>query len=197
MLAAASPTWSTTPPHALRPLPTTPQALERTEAFFWRFCDDYLELVKNRAYDDGDGRAAVREGRARHRARDPAALLAPFLPFVTEEVWSWWQEGSVHRTARLAQRRSCAPSPAAADPAVFDVAAEVLSAVRKAKTSEQRSLRTHVLQLVIADTAERLGALRQAEGDVRGAGNVDELILNEGAELQVTASSSSPEPEAA
>lgn len=163
------------------------QALARIEAFFWRFCDEYLELVKNRAYNDGDG-----PGGASAKATLGIALstlqrlLAPFLPFVTEEVWSWWQEGSVHRTSYPTgdELRAHAVD---ADPAVFEVAAEVLSAVHKAKTSEQRSLRTHVLQLVIADTAERLGALRQAEADVRGAGNVDELILNEGEELQVTA----------
>jgi valyl-tRNA synthetase len=163
------------------------QALARIEAFFWRFCDEYLELVKNRAYNDaGNAGGASAQATLGIALSTIQRLLAPFTPFVTEGVWSWWQEGSVHRTSWPSgdELRSLAGE---ADAAVFDVASEVLGAVHKAKTSEQRSLRTHVLQLVIADTAERLSALRQAEADIRGAGNVDELILNEGPELQVTA----------
>src|SRR4029453_3031271 len=76
------------------------RALERTERFFWGFCDDYVELVKQRAYG-GSGDAGAASARAA-RAVALGALLklfAPHLPFVTEEVWSWWREGSVHRSA--------------------------------------------------------------------------------------------------
>jgi valyl-tRNA synthetase len=154
------------------------RALERTERFFWSFCDDYVELVKNRAYDPSgaSARAALR-----HALSTLLRLFAPILPFVTEEVWSWWQEGSVHR----AQWPS-ADAPDSGDPAVYQVAGEVLGAIRKEKSEQKVSLASPVERVVIYDTADRLAALERAIDDVRAAGKiVGEVETETGPELSV------------
>ncbi len=146
------------------------RALDRIEGFFWRFCDDYVELVKGRAYaGDESAHAALATALSTLQR-----LLAPFVAFVTEEVWSWWQEGSIHRS----------PWPVASgidgDPLVFDVAADALAQVRKVKTEAKRSLRTAVTTATVRDTADRIAALRAAESDVRDAGAIAALELEEG-----------------
>jgi valyl-tRNA synthetase len=149
------------------------RALERAEAFFWSFCDDYIELVKGRAY--GEGAAADSANRALRTALDTLLrLFAPILPFATEEVWSWWQSGSVHRASWPSS------SPTGGDPAVLGVAGEVLGHVRKAKSTAQVSMKTEVARLVVRDTPERLALVRQAQVDLVNAGVVTELVVEEG-----------------
>ncbi len=132
------------------------RAQEVTETFFWSFCDDYLELVKTRAYGEGDV-----AGAASARATLALALsvlirlFAPSLPFVTEEVWSWWQQGSVHH-APWPEVAEVGP-PAEADGDVLAVAAGVLGAVRREKTAHKRSMRARVARLTVTGPADDAG----------------------------------------
>jgi valyl-tRNA synthetase len=162
------------------------RALERTEGFFWSFCDNYLELVKNRAYG-----SAGEAGQASARAALGLALetllklFAPLMPFVTEEVWSWWREGSIHRSAWPegdALRHAAGPDT---DPAVLTMAAEVIGAVRKVKSEAKRSMRTEVTRAVVTDTAERLARLTRAAADVRAAGRIEDLVTQTGHDFAV------------
>jgi valyl-tRNA synthetase len=153
------------------------RALERAEGFFWRFCDDYLELVKDRAYaGSASARAALATGLS-----VLVRLLAPFLPFATEEVWSWWREGSVHRAAWPSEP----VAPAAGDPLVLEVTAAALAAVRRAKSLGRRSMRTPVVRLEVADTPERLAALRLAEPDLLAAARATGAAYREAGEAAV------------
>jgi len=158
-------------------------ALEQTEKFFWNFCDDYLELVKSRAY--GQGQPARSAQAALRIALDTMLrLFAPFLPFVAEEAWSWWRTGSVHR-APWPEAAPLRHGPGA-EPEMLPVAAQVLAEIRKAKSAQKRSLRTEVARLSVTDTPQRIALLRGAEADLRAAGVLSELSLAEAAEPSVT-----------
>ncbi|MFM7060521.1 MAG: valine--tRNA ligase [Actinomycetes bacterium] len=163
------------------------RALERAERFFWGLTDDYLELVKQRAYGAlGDAPAGSARRALTLALSTILRLFAPHLPFVTEEVWSWWQEGSVHRAPWPDAEPLRAEAVAAgADPSVYPVAAEVLGAIRKAKSDAKVSMRAEVSEVRVADTAPRLGALLAARGDVLGAGRAAALVTAEADEASV------------
>jgi valyl-tRNA synthetase len=183
------------------------RALERTERFFWDLCDDYLELVKARAYGStgaegsspdaagpslpgGTAGEAPDQGALSARAALRLALsvvlrlFAPILPYVTEEVWSWWQEGSVHRAAWP----DADELPSAGDPAVLAATADVLRQVRKAKSTAKVSMRAGVDRAVVRGDVDRLSV-----ADLRAAGRITDLVLEpaarEGFSVDVTLAS--------
>jgi valyl-tRNA synthetase len=154
------------------------RTLERTEAFFWWFCDNYVELVKGRAYESrgADGAASARRA-LREALSALQRLLAPLLPFATEEAWSWWHAGSVHRSAWPT------PTDLAGDPALVNPVIEVLTRVRRAKTEAKQSQRASVERLDVIAPTDALAGLSAGEADLLDAGSISAVSITEGSPL--------------
>ncbi|TDN46200.1 valyl-tRNA synthetase [Curtobacterium flaccumfaciens] len=163
------------------------RALEVTERFFWTFCDDYLELVKERAY--GTATESTHETQASAVLALRAAidallrLLAPFLPFATEEVWAWTHETSVHR----ASWPTVAELPTQAEPTgLLAAVGQALIGIRGAKTAAKASQKTPVTRAVVAAPAETRALIERAAVDLAAVGRIENLSFTDGAELAVT-----------
>jgi valyl-tRNA synthetase len=143
-------------------------ALEGVERGFWAFCDDYLELVKDRAYRPAGAPAASARVALRAALDTQLRLLAPYLPYACEEVWSWWRDGSVH----LAPWPVPDPAVAGADRRPLEAARLVIAAVRRAKSQARLPLRTPATLAVVAGPGPLLDAVRATEADLAAAGRV-------------------------
>jgi len=148
------------------------RALEVTEQFFWTFCDDYLELVKERAYA-GDGSAT----RSLREAIDVLLrLLAPVLPFATEEVWRWTHDNSIHLSAWPESRGGGAAV------GLLPAVSAALIGIRRAKTDAKASQKTEVVSATLSGPA----VLAEALDDLKAVGRIADLTLVEAAEIAVT-----------
>ena len=180
------------------------RALERVESLFWWYCDYYLELVKGRRYDPDPNVSASVSRALRLSLSVFQRLLAPFQPYVCEEVWSWWQEGSVHHAswpdadelsaAAAGQLKAAvAGEEREREDLALDVTAAVLREVRKAKSEARVKMRAPVARVLVHDTAERLRALELGSGDLLAAGSIELLEQLEAEEFAV-AVELAPEP---
>lgn len=149
------------------------RALQLTESFFWHFTDDYVELIKDRAYGASgeEGQASVLAALAT-TLDSLLRLFAPFLPFATEEVWSWWRAGSVHR----------APWPAVVavddgDTTLLATVGDALSGIRKAKSEAKVKQRTQVLTATVTAGDVQAAQLAAGLGDLKAAANALELTV--------------------
>jgi valyl-tRNA synthetase len=150
-------------------------ALQATESFFWTFCDDYIELVKERAYSSGPGGDSARAALAAGLSVQ-LRLFAPFLPYVTEEVWSWWRYGSVHRATWPTKYELTRVAPDG-DAALLDLAGDALRQVRRAKSDRKLSMKADVPLAEALGPAALLERLALIEGDVKAAGRIGKLDM--------------------
>lgn len=151
-------------------------ALQAAESFFWRFCDDYIELVKERAYGTGAGADSARAALATALSVQ-LRLFAPVLPYATEEVWSWWRYGSVHRSPWPTKYEVGRAIQGEGDPGLLRLAAEALGQVRRAKSERKLSMKAAVPLAEALGPAAVLDQLTLFVDDLRSAGHIDKLDL--------------------
>jgi len=170
------------------------KALELTETFFWNFTDDYLELVKERAYGQDTSPAAQASAvlALRIALHTQLRLLAPFIPFATEEAWSWWQEGSIHiSTWPVASELEGFTQGQSAS--MLKTASEALLGVRKAKSDQQLSMKAEISSLTINAPEEKIQELKQIESDLRSVGKIEKISFVAGDVLSISNVSFKPE----
>nr|MBA3888490.1 valine--tRNA ligase [Acidobacteriota bacterium] len=160
------------------------RALQQTETFFWSLCDNYLEMVKARRYGDHGPEAA---GSANATLLCTLSvvnrLFAPYLPFVSEEVWSWWQHGSVHAASwpSVDEVDRAAPADVEAQ-AALDGAVAVLGEIRRQKSLDKRPLKARIAVAVVRWDTQAIARLREAEIDLRSAAGVETFEFVDGSD---------------
>ena len=155
------------------------RALEVSETFFWSFTDDYMELVKERAYGLGDHtqeQTASAVAALRQALAVLVRLFAPFIPFAAEEVWSWWQEGSVHNAAWPK-----ADELSGSEPELMDLASQALILIRKSKSDAKLSMKAEIDVLRLSGPRQ----LSRIQADLKDVGRVHKLELSESEELSI------------
>jgi valyl-tRNA synthetase len=152
------------------------RVLQRTETFFWGFCDDYLELVKGRRYGEQGAAAAGSANAALTAALSVMLrLFAPFLPFVTEEVWSWWRDGSIHQAAWPTAAELDAlvadhsPETMQADQRAYQWATDVLFEVRKQRSEAKQPLKVPISKVTVTTDATAAALMPIVDADLRAA----------------------------
>jgi len=164
------------------------RALERTESFFWWFCDDYVELVKTRAYSEDSPEGSLSARIALRRALSTLQrLFAPLLPFATEEVWNWWQTGSVHQAQWPTSAELTASISTSPDEALLNAVCTTLAIIRRSKTEAKVSQRQGVDMASITASADAARAITAGWIDIANAGSVAqwEIAIAENAEIAV------------
>jgi valyl-tRNA synthetase len=176
------------------------RVLQRTESFFWGFCDDYLELVKGRRYGEQGPDGADSANAALTAALSAMLrLFAPFLSFVTEEVWSWWQEGSIHQAAwptsgeLLSRLADNGDATRQADERAYRWATDVLFEVRKQRSEAKQPLKVPISKVTVRAEADAVALMPLVEADLKAALRVKEFELSVGDRAVVVAGYEAPQ----
>jgi valyl-tRNA synthetase len=155
------------------------RVLERTEEFFWWFCDDYVELVKTRGYLSHTEEGAMSARAALRRALSTLQrLLAPLLPFVTEEVWSWWQSGSVHQSQWPTTTELTLGLAGDSNEELLDAICGAIGVIRRAKTEAKVSQRAVVTEALFVTSIDAASAITTGWADIADAGSVEKWAIS-------------------
>jgi valyl-tRNA synthetase len=169
-------------------------ALDKTESAFWMFCDHYIELVKGRAYQESGAKQLSVWQTLNWTLKTFLRLLAPYLPYVTEEIWSWRYTAispSVHISLWPDETEyESVVFPSWKSQEILDPVIQILSEIRAAKTQAQKSMKHPVTSLTISGPESFIALIDMYPDileDLKRAGSVTSVktALSQTVQIQV------------
>jgi valyl-tRNA synthetase len=162
------------------------KAKQELEQFFWNvFCDNYLEIVKDRLYNPGNYISGARES-AQYSLYEATLnilkLASPILPHITEEIYQvYFAEKEAKKSIHLARWPQ-------ANETLIDESAEnagdaivaILSAVRKYKSEKSVSLKEAISQVLIECPENIRKHIELALPDLAAAAVIKDINFGEG-----------------
>lgn len=152
-------------------------ALEAVESRFWDFCDNYLEIIKKRAYSDDNKSASA----SLMQTMDSfSKMFAPFCPFITEEIYQSrpWSKNNESLHTQSWAKFSDFDGIRENDSTLYDTLVKVTSDIRGAKTTKNKSQKTPVASIDIRAPEDVLLLLEKGQADLENVGNINQGKIN-------------------
>ena len=160
------------------------------ENFFWHtFCDNYLEIVKDRLYNqDRRGAEARKSGQEALYTSllTIIKMMAPIMPHITEEIYQLYfhekeNQNSIHISAWPAANPKLIDEQAEL---AGDLGIDIIAAVRKYKSEQQVSLKEELSQLIlvgneaVSEEAEFVEMVKGIEDDLKAVLKVKQIAFS-------------------
>ncbi len=146
---------------------------QEVERFFWSmFCDNYLEIVKKRIYNEEGDKKKSAQYVLYESLLNILKLLAPIMPFVTEEIYQKYFKKDVGEKSIHVSDWPCFKDGLKAGG--LDLLIDILSRVRQAKTSEKKSMKSEIVLSLEKKEIKSLGEMIEDLKDVTNACEVKE-----------------------
>ncbi|APR98899.1 valine--tRNA ligase [Wolbachia endosymbiont of Folsomia candida] len=157
------------------------EALNKVEEFFWKdFCDNYLELVKKRAYGEtvsNEANLSAKQSLA-YTLNVILRLFAPFMPYVTEEIYhQLYSYNSVHNQGNWPNIEELIYDKHSEE--MGDDCVQILNLVRKIKADNNVSVKHLIKKLTIKVNTQENKLDQSAQNDLQTVCNAEVIEWDE------------------
>ena len=113
------------------------------EKFFWQsFCDNYMEIVKNRIYNSTGDKKLSAQYTLYYSLLTILKLIAPIMPFVTEEVYQeFFKKNEKAKSIHISSWPEFKKENVSDE---LDVFYEILTKIRQEKSKAQKSMKAEI-----------------------------------------------------
>lgn len=146
------------------------------ELIWNEYCDWYIELVKSRLYGEDEADKQVARYVLVRVLKDMLRLLHPFMPFITEEIWSFLPKEEGANRFLMEENWPVYKDELtyAEEVAKMELAMDAIRSIRNIR-AEAEAAPSKKLRAVILSSGKEMDYLKSAERHIKGIANIIEI----------------------